>query len=61
MVERLAEDVSFEDIQYKLYVLQNIEKGLRDVEQGNTVSHEEAGGELAEWLVTESQGGQTNG
>lgn len=50
MVRRLADNASFEDIQYELYVLQNIQEGLRDVEQGNTVSHEEARRQLCGWL-----------
>ena len=50
LIDRLEEDASFEDIQYKLYVLQQIERGLHDVETGNTVSHEEARTALGAWL-----------
>lgn len=50
LVRRLDDDVTFEDIQYELYVLQKIAAGLRDVEAGQTVSHEEAKQELAHWL-----------
>ena len=50
LIERLEEDASFEDIQYNLYVLQQVERGLHDVETGNTVSHEEAKAALAPWL-----------
>lgn len=53
LVTRLADDASFEDIQYELYVLQNIERGLRDVERGDTVSHEEARATLSRWLDAE--------
>ena len=50
LVGRLADDATFEDIQYELYVLQKIQTGLRDVEAGRTVSHKEAGVRLARWL-----------
>ena len=50
LVERLEDDASFEDIQYELYVVQQIERGLRDVEGGRTVSHEDARGRLGRWL-----------
>ena len=50
LVDRLADDASFEDIQYELYVVQQVERGLRDVEAGRTVSHEEARARLGRWL-----------
>lgn len=50
LVERLADDATFEDIQYELYVAQKIERGLRDVEEGRTASHEEARARLGRWL-----------
>ena len=42
LVDRLDDDASFEDIQYELYVVQQIERGLSDVEAGRTVSDDEA-------------------
>lgn len=51
LVERLEEDVTFEDIMYELYVLQKIERGRRDAEGGRTVSHEEAKERLDQWLT----------
>ena len=53
LVERLSDDASFEDIQYELYVVQQIERGLRDVEEGRTVSHDEARARLGRWLTDE--------
>ena len=49
-MDQLDDDASFEDIQYKLYVVQQIERGLRDVEEGRTVSHQDARGRLGRWL-----------
>ena len=55
LVDRLDDDASFEDIQYELYVVQQIERGLRDVEEGRTVSHEEARTRLSRWLGPASE------
>lgn len=50
LVDQLDDDASFEDIQYELYVVQQIERGLQEVEAGKTVSHEEARAHLSRWL-----------
>jgi predicted transcriptional regulator len=49
-IEHLPDDASLDDIIYALYVRQKIERGLRDIEAGNTVSHEEVMREYREWL-----------
>jgi len=41
LLNRLPEDCSLEDIQYHLYVLQKIERGLKDVEEGRVYTQEE--------------------
>jgi len=42
IIDHLPEQASWDDIMYELYVKQKIEKGLNAIEQGRTVSHEEA-------------------
>ena len=51
MVHRLPEDASLEDIQYHLFVLQKIERGLEDAEAGRVVPQEEMEKRFAKWLV----------
>lgn len=41
ILEMLPDDASLEDIQYHLYVCQQIQKGLADSEAGRVVSHAE--------------------
>ncbi|MDZ7773184.1 MAG: hypothetical protein U5K31_10680 [Balneolaceae bacterium] len=41
LLEDLPEDAEWEDLMYKIYVRQSIEKGLKDSEEGRIVSHEE--------------------
>ena len=50
-VNALPDDASFDDIVYRLHVLQRIREGLEDIEAGRTVSHEEALARLAKWRI----------
>ena len=50
ILELLPDDVSLEDIQYRIYVCQKIESGLEDVEAGRTISEEEFEARMARWL-----------
>lgn len=50
LLERLDDDVTFEDIMYELHVLQKIERGLEDVEEGRVTSHEDVRDQLSQWL-----------
>ena len=37
----LPDDATWEDIMYKLYVMEQIALGTKDLDEGRTVSHEE--------------------
>ncbi|MCJ7578394.1 MAG: hypothetical protein MUO91_08075 [candidate division Zixibacteria bacterium] len=50
LLKRLPEDCSLEDIQYHLYVLQKIERGLQDVKEGRIYTQEEVEKLMAKWL-----------
>jgi predicted transcriptional regulator len=50
LLNNLPEDCTFDDIQYHLYVLQKINRGLRDVEEGNVYTQEEMEERLAKWI-----------
>lgn len=50
LLTRLPEDCSLEDIQYHLYVLQKIERGLKDAEEGRVYTQEEVEKRMAKWL-----------
>lgn len=50
LVQRLDDDASFEEIQYRIYVLEKIEQGLRDVEAGRTHTQAEVRMHLRRWL-----------
>ncbi len=42
MLETLPDDASLEDIQYHLYVLEKVKRGLERAEKEGAISHEEA-------------------
>ncbi len=55
IIDELPEEATMEDILYRLYVRQRIDEGLRDIEAGRTISHEEMMREVAEWLMSVGQ------
>lgn len=52
LLESLPEDASLEDIQYHIYVLEKIKKGVDRAEIEGTVPHEEVKQRLGKWLDT---------
>jgi len=50
LIDALPDDCSLDDIQYHLYVLQKVERGLKDGEAGRTFTQEEVGKRAAKWL-----------
>jgi predicted transcriptional regulator len=50
MLDQLPEDVSFEDVQYHIYVMQKLERGLKDLEEGRVVTQEEMERRMDRWL-----------
>jgi predicted transcriptional regulator len=41
LLDRIPDDATWDDIMYEFYVRQKIEDGLKDVEAGRVVPHEE--------------------
>ena len=46
ILDQLPEDCTIDDVQYHLYVVQAVERGLADVEAGRTLSHEQVAEKL---------------
>jgi hypothetical protein len=51
MIEGLPEDASLEDIQYHLYVLEKVKRGIERAETEGAISQEEAKARLGKWLA----------
>jgi predicted transcriptional regulator len=45
----LPDEATMDDIMYRLYVLDKVNHGLRDVEEGNTITDEELDAEIEKW------------
>lgn len=52
MLSALPESSSFEDIQYQLYVLEKVKRGLERVETEGAVSHDDAKMRLSQWRAS---------
>ena len=50
LISRLPDDCTIEDIQYHLYVLQKIERGVQDANEGRLYTQEEVEGRMSKWL-----------
>ena len=50
MLESLPDDASLEDIQYHLYVLEKVKKGVERAEQEGVLEHSEVKARLGKWL-----------
>ena len=49
LLQKLPDECTFEDVQYHLYVIEKIRKGIDRAESEGAVSQEEAERRLAEW------------
>ena len=52
LLQRLSEEVSYEDIQYHLYVFEKVQRSLRRVESDGAVAHEDVKARLGQWLAS---------
>jgi len=50
MLEYLPDDVSFEEIQYHIYVREKIERGLQDTQEGRVLSQQDVEDRMSKWL-----------
>jgi predicted transcriptional regulator len=50
MIQRMPDDATLSDIIYALEVREEIEEGLRQLDAGEVIPHEEAMKRLSRWL-----------
>ncbi len=48
-IEQLPDNVAFDEIVYRLHVLNKIRQGLKDLDDGNVVSSEKVASEIEQW------------
>jgi hypothetical protein len=52
LLQKLPDDASFEDIQYHLYVLEKVRRGLERADTEGAISHDVAKERLGKWLAS---------
>lgn len=50
LLSRLPDDCTIEDVQYHLYVLQKIKRGLDDAKEGRIHTQQEVEARMSKWL-----------
>jgi predicted transcriptional regulator len=55
IIEQMPADASLEDIMYELYFRQRVDRGLQELDAGQTISHEEVKRNLVKWLQSSGQ------
>ena len=51
LLQKLPDDCTFEDIQYHLYVIEKVRKGIERAESEGVVSQEEVEKRLGKWTT----------
>jgi predicted transcriptional regulator len=50
LLAELPAEVSFEDIQYHIYVQQAVQRGIEAADRGELIEHDEIERRMAKWL-----------
>jgi hypothetical protein len=51
LLDKLPDDCTFEDVQYHLYVVEKIRRGIQRAENEGTISQEEVERRLGKWTL----------
>jgi predicted transcriptional regulator len=51
LLNKLPHDCTVEDVQYHLYVLDKVRRGLEDARANGTITQQEAEARLSKWLT----------
>lgn len=51
LIERLPADATIEDVQYQLYVIDKVRKGLESIDGDGGLTQEQVEERLSKWLV----------
>jgi predicted transcriptional regulator len=49
MLDQLPDDCSVEDVQYQLYLIEKVRRGLKSIDEGRGIPHDEVKKRLATW------------
>ena len=52
LLAKLPDDATWEKIAYTFYVRMSVEQGMKDIEEGRGIPHEDVMKEMDEWLAS---------
>ena len=50
LLQKLPENCTLEDVQYHLYVIEKVQRGIERAEKEGTIPHEEVERRLGKWI-----------
>ncbi|MBS4028955.1 MAG: hypothetical protein KGZ58_09985 [Ignavibacteriales bacterium] len=50
VLQQMYDNVTYDDMMYEIYLLQKVECGLKEIEEGNILSNEDVKKRLRKWL-----------
>jgi hypothetical protein len=50
LLQRLPEDCTLEDVQYHLYVMEKVQRGIKRAEKEGVIAHEDVEKRLGKWI-----------
>ncbi len=50
MIRKLPDEVDYDDIMAEIYFKQRVDNSLKQIDEGNVISHEEAKQRIAGWI-----------
>ena len=51
ILDQLPDDCSVEDVQYQLYVIEKIQRGLKSIDEGKGIPHEQVKQRFQTWAT----------
>lgn len=49
ILDQLPDECSAEDVHYQLYLIEKVKRGLKSIDEGKGISHEQVRKQLAPW------------
>lgn len=49
LIERLPEECTLEDVQHQLYLIEKVRSGLKSIDEGRGIGHEDVRRRLGTW------------
>ncbi len=50
MIEKLPDEVGYDDIMAEIYFRQKVDKSLKQIDEGKVISHEEVKQRISKWI-----------